>query len=103
MRYHSTKAHPNNTFARKDGLWLSSTGERYGWDASTMYPCVATPVANYGPQDHSDCRMVPQMAPGGPATRKITCYPVPHSPTYRVRGIDTDAAEALDYAHEDWA
>lgn len=84
MRYHSIYAHRNNTFTLVDGLWRSATGENYGWDDSALYPCSASPVPNYGPQDHSVCGKV-----------------VAHPPVYRTRGIDTDAAEAFDYAHED--
>lgn len=54
-KFHSTAAHPNNTFVLVDGLWKSATGEWYGWDDSKMYRCDAKPVPNYGPQDHSAC------------------------------------------------
>lgn len=33
--------------------------------------------------------------------RKSRALIVSHTPVFRVRGIDTDVAEALDYAHED--
>jgi hypothetical protein len=85
MRFHSIFAHANNTFALVDGLWVSRTAERYGWERSAMYPCAADAVPNGGPQDHSDCRR-----PGSP-------FPIR---TYRVRGIDTELAETLDYANE---
>lgn len=107
MRFHSVNANPNNTYEYNDdsGLWVSRNDLRYAWDRKDMYPCVAAPVANYGPQDHSGCRGVPTPTPpfahGGPATRKITCYPISHPPVHRVCGIDTDEAEALDYANED--
>lgn len=55
MRHHSVNAHPNNTYAKVDGLWKSATGEWYGWADTDMYPCSAAPVPNYGPQDHSGC------------------------------------------------
>jgi hypothetical protein len=65
MRFHSVNAHPDNTYGYDDssGLWVSMTGEWYGWSRKDMYPCLAAPVPNYGPQDHSGCVGVPTPTP----------------------------------------